>query len=78
MEVKVEKSGNPIPLKRINRFQHKTPKMKPKFDIRCEDIKSFMFDCANDRQVDQYNITMREIAEYVDRTYTYGGDIRWP
>jgi hypothetical protein len=36
-----------------------------------------VFDCSDGRQADQYNISMRDIAKYVDITYTYGGDIRW-
>jgi hypothetical protein len=48
-----------------------------RFEGRCDSLKGYTFDCPNGRPSDQYNITMKKIAEYVEREYTYGGDIRW-
>jgi hypothetical protein len=41
------------------------------------DVKGFVFDCADGKQADRYNVTIREIAAYIGRTYDYGGDVRW-
>jgi hypothetical protein len=76
MKFKSEKSGSPSPPKRVNIYQQQTTTTQTKFEGRCEDIKGFIFYCADDRQADRYNLTMREIDECVDRTYTYGGDHR--
>jgi hypothetical protein len=80
-EVKVEKTDNTTdntePTKCYNRFQHKRETtQEKKITGRCEDIKGFVFDCADGKQADQY-VTIREIAAYVGRTYDYGGDVRW-
>ena len=48
----------------------------PKFEGKCADLKGHIYDAADSRQSDQYMKTTREIAEYVGRTYKYGGDIR--
>jgi hypothetical protein len=71
-EVKVEKTdttNSTGPPKRYNRFQQQ----ETKFNGRCEDINGFVFDCADGKQANQYNATIREITAYVDRTYDYGG-----
>jgi hypothetical protein len=60
-----------------NRFQQKKGNQETKFDGRCDDIKGFVFDCADSKQADRYNTTMREITAYAGRNYYYGGDIRW-
>ena len=48
----------------------------PKFDGKCADLKGHIYDCSDVRQSDQYTKTTKEIAEYVGRTFTYGGDAR--
>ena len=47
-----------------------------KFEGKCTDLKGHIYDCSDVRQPDQYTKTTKEIAEYVGRTYTYGGDVR--
>ncbi len=47
---------------------------KTKFDGKCEELKGHIFDCTDVRQSDQYSRTVKEIAEYVGRTYKYGAD----
>jgi hypothetical protein len=48
----------------------------PKFEGKCADLKGHVYDCSDVRQSDQYTKTTKEIAEFVGRTYTYGGDAR--
>ncbi|KAI2493199.1 hypothetical protein MHU86_21348 [Fragilaria crotonensis] len=48
----------------------------PKFEGKSTDLKGHIYDCSDVRQSDQYTKTTKEIAEYVGRTYTYGGDAR--
>jgi hypothetical protein len=82
-EVEVEKStGSPAGAAHPKRGGFK-PKARtasvqqPKFEGRCDDLKGFTFDCTDSRQTAGYNTSIKELAEYVGRTYTYGGDIRW-
>ena len=49
---------------------------KVQFDGKCEELKGHIFDCTDVRQSDQYSRTVKEIAEYVGRTYKYGADAR--
>jgi hypothetical protein len=49
---------------------------QPKFEGMCDGLKGFTFDCTNSRQTTGFNTSIKELAEYVGRTYTYGGDIR--
>jgi hypothetical protein len=78
-EVKVEKPESSGPPKRFNysRFQTKKGDQETKFDGRYDDIKGFIFDCANGKQADRYTTTIQEITAYAGRPYDYGGDIRW-
>lgn len=48
----------------------------PKFEGKCSELKGHIYDCSDSRQSDQFTKTTKEIAEYVGRTYKYGGDIR--
>ena len=48
----------------------------PKFEGKCMDLKGHIYDCSDVRQSDQYTKTTKEIAEFVGRTYKYGGDAR--
>jgi hypothetical protein len=51
--------------------------LQPKFEGKSDILKGFIYDCSNRCQFDRYTIVTREIAEFVGRDYTYGGDIRW-
>jgi len=46
-----------------------------KFEGKCDDIKGHIYDCSDARQSDLFVKTTKEVAEYVGRTYKYGGDI---
>ena len=47
-----------------------------KFKGKCDDLKGHIYDCSSTRQADQFMTTTKEIAEYIGRTYKYGGDIK--
>jgi len=47
-----------------------------KFKGREEALKGHIYDCSNIKQADVFIKTTKEIAEYVGRTYKYGGDIK--
>jgi hypothetical protein len=47
-----------------------------KFEGKCDELKGHIFDCTDVRQSDQYSKTVKEIAEFVGRTYKYGADAR--
>jgi hypothetical protein len=47
-----------------------------KFEGRCSDMKGNVYDCNDAKQTDQYSKTTKELADYVGRTYKYGGDMR--
>jgi hypothetical protein len=49
---------------------------QPKFEGKCTDLKSFIYDCSDSRQADIFTKTTKEIAKYVGRTYRYGSDMR--
>jgi hypothetical protein len=49
---------------------------QPKFEGKSDDLKGHIYDCSDSRQADQFAKTTKEIAEYVGRTYKYGGDAR--
>lgn len=49
---------------------------QPKFEGKCDDLKGHIYDCSDSRQADQFAKTTKEVAEYVGRTYKYGGDAR--
>jgi hypothetical protein len=36
-----------------------------------------VFECADGKQSDLYNVAMKEPTEYIGRAYIYGGDIHW-
>ena len=77
LEVKVEKGKEPAPEKRGPRTQGRPGhRQQQKFEGRCDSLKGFTFDCSDGRQADKYVTTMRKVAEFVGRTYAYGGDIR--
>jgi hypothetical protein len=52
------------------------PPRQAKFEGKCDALKGHIYDCSDSRQADLYSKTTKEIAEYVGRTYTYGGDMR--
>ena len=47
-----------------------------KFQGKCDDLKGHIFDCSDSKQADMFVATKKEIAEYVGREYTFGGDAR--
>jgi hypothetical protein len=53
------------------------PKSEHKFQGKCDSLKGFVYDCFEGKQSGRFNLVTKEIAEYVDREYQYGGDIRW-
>jgi Reverse transcriptase (RNA-dependent DNA polymerase)/Zinc knuckle len=56
--------------------QNRGSPAKVKFEGRCPDLKGYCFDCVLDTQSDAFTKAQREIADYVGRTYKYGGAIR--
>jgi hypothetical protein len=79
--VKVEGGSNPSMTQRRNRLFKKTnnpvvhtPK-ETKFEGRVESLNGYIFDCSY-HQSDEYTKTIKEIAEYVGRTYKYGNDAK--
>jgi hypothetical protein len=47
-----------------------------KFEGRCKELKGHIYNCSDARQSDLFTKTTKEIALYVGRTYTYGGDMK--
>eukprot|EP00978_Attheya_sp_CCMP212_P037970 scaffold183709_cov83-Attheya_sp.AAC.1 len=47
---------------------------QPKFEGRCEEIKSHIYDCSDVRQSDIFVKTTKEVAGHVGRSYKYGAD----
>jgi hypothetical protein len=80
--VKVEKgSGPPPPTKKPNRYYRgsTTPSVTAVKEEpvrgRNEGLKGHVFKCTDGRQIDQFTVTIKEIAEYVGSNYSYGADI---
>jgi hypothetical protein len=40
-------------------------------------LKGFAFDYAKGMPADSYNLSMKEMALYVGRTFTYSADLKW-
>ena len=63
-----------------NKFSNKKGsynKSSSKFMGRCEELKGYIYDYNNtNKNTDQFVTTTREIANYVGRTYKYGGDVK--
>ena len=57
-------------------YQKQLVPRQPKFEGKCDDLKGYIYYCSDARQADLFAKTTKEIAEYVGRTYKYGGDIR--
>lgn len=84
METKMKVEPDAVPSSAVQRPKHgfrarqcgNAPR-QPKFEGRCKDLKGYVLDCSDGRQVDRYRVVMKEIAKYVERTYAHGGDIRW-
>jgi hypothetical protein len=74
----VDSSGNNRSLQQGNRCHafKKAVVRQPKFEGKCDELKGFIFNCSDSRQADLFVKTAREIAEYVGRSYRYGGDTR--
>jgi hypothetical protein len=81
-EVKVEKGlvsqANPVrrPNSKPSNGRHGKQPIS-RFEGRCPDLKGFTFDCAEGRHTDSYNLSIKELALYVGRTFTYGADLKW-
>jgi hypothetical protein len=81
-EVKAEKSASSTATtaRRTRRLQprdnaNKQPVLR--LEGACPELKGFTFDCANDRHIDSFNLSMKDVAFYVGLTFTYGGDLNW-
>jgi hypothetical protein len=48
----------------------------PEFEVGCDTLEGFIFDCSDLKQTDLYNSTMKEIIGYVGREYSNGGEIK--
>ena len=59
------------------RHKSKGISRKPSVEGRTEKIKDHIFGCSDARQADSYITTIKEIEQYVDTKYKYGGDIRY-
>ena len=46
------------------------------FEFRCETIKVHIFDFSNSTQTDIFNMTIKDIVNYIGITYKYRLDIR--
>ena len=46
------------------------------FTGQCDALKGFIYDCNTGKNADGFNKTTKEIAEYVNREYTYGSHLR--
>jgi hypothetical protein len=46
-----------------------------KFEGRCDDLKSHVYDFGEHRSADLFVVTTKEIANHVGRTYKCGGDL---
>jgi hypothetical protein len=82
-EVKVEKSAPSAPNK-LGGYKGKYKPASaasavepPKFEGKCDSLKGYVFDCVDGQQSDRYNVTIKEVAQYIDREYLYGGVVRW-
>ena len=52
-------------------------RMTMNFEGKCDDLSGYIYDCADPKQAaDMYTNTMKEISEYVGRTYKYKGEMR--
>jgi hypothetical protein len=47
-----------------------------KFEGRSDAMKGHVYDCNDAKQSDQFTKTTKELADYIGRTYKYGGDMR--
>jgi len=47
-----------------------------KFKGNCPELSGYIFDCSDYKQADNYQTTIRRIAEYIGSEYKHGGDIR--
>ncbi|KAI2489179.1 Reverse transcriptase (RNA-dependent DNA polymerase) [Fragilaria crotonensis] len=52
------------------------PHTGSKFEGSCKELKGYIYDCSNVLDSDTFDTTTERIAEYVGRSFKYGGDIR--
>ena len=67
-------SGGTHP-KKENPAGFKKAAIPKKFEGGCDDLKGNIYDCSDSKQADLFIKTTKVIAEYVGRTYKYGGDV---
>ena len=83
----IETQGNTNPPAINNRNNHggrrrnnRVPQPRvPRFTGRCEGLIGHVFDVieSKQKQAEQYNRTVREVATYVNKEYKHGDDIRY-
>ena len=71
MADKLRAAGNPSDSKGDGLKSHNS-----RFQGKTEDLKGYIYDSNEGRQGDQFERTTQMIANYVGRTYKYGGSIR--
>ena len=47
-----------------------------KFEVQCEDLKGFVFNCSGGPNTDKYLTSMKEVAKYIGQKFDYGADIQ--
>ena len=67
-------SGGTHP-KKENTSNFKKAAVRKKFEGGFDELKGNIYDCSDSKQADIFIKTTKVIAEYVGRTYKYGGDI---
>ena len=61
---------------RYRRFKKSNTVRQTRFEGRCEALQGHVYECTNFKQSDQFAKTTKEIADYVGKTYKYGGTMR--
>ena len=67
--VKFDTSG-----KRVSKKQCGTK--HPHFEGKCAELKGYIHDCSDLRQLDMFTHTTKEIGKYIGRTYKHGNDAK--
>mmetsp|Transcript_96765 Transcript_96765/g.270862 ORF Transcript_96765/g.270862 Transcript_96765/m.270862 type:complete len:184 (-) Transcript_96765:234-785(-) len=58
---------------RRNNISRQNAIQQPKFHGKCEDLKGHVFECDSIKQADNFNKTVKEISQYVGRSFKDGG-----
>jgi hypothetical protein len=67
--------GGPKDQKKQDSSTFKKAAVPRKFEGNCDDLKGNIYNCSDAKQADIFIKTTKVIAEYVGRTYKYGGDV---